>query len=84
MKTTKEILSKQLDTNKGKNLLFNDLEEIISINPDFLNEIKQIKNGNIDDISDQDIRALVNHVVEELLKKIYEIIPIRSNYRKGY
>ena len=73
MKKTKEILSKQLNTNRDKNLLFYKLEEVLSIDPDFIRGITEIKNSKTGNYSREDIDALVEHTVDELLRKIYNI-----------
>jgi len=68
-------IKQQLDANKSKNLLFEDVKQIMNVDPSFLAALEELLNSNISEKSEELYSEFVSFAAKELVKRLYAINP---------
>jgi hypothetical protein len=68
-----EEIFEQLKNNSGKNLFYNNLEEVLDVNPTFLELIIRLKESPERDDYESVMDKLIDQTVNYLIKEIYDI-----------
>lgn len=68
-------IKQQLDVNKSKNLLFENVQQTMNVTPSFLAALEELLNSNLSDISEEVYSEFVSFAAKELVKRLFSINP---------
>ncbi len=75
MQSIAASIKQQLDVNKSRNLLFENVTQIMNVEPSFLAALEELLNSNISDKSEDVYSEFVSFTAKELVKRLYSINP---------
>ena len=75
MQSIKVSIKQQLDVNKSRNLFFEDVSQIMNIDPSFLAALEELLNSNISDKSEEVYIEVVSFTANELVKRLHSVNP---------
>jgi len=75
MQPTETSIKRQLDVNKARNLLYEDVKQIMNIEPGFLAALEELLNSNVSEKSKAVYSELVAFTAQELLKRLRSVNP---------
>jgi hypothetical protein len=75
MQSIATLIQQQLDTNKSRNLLFNNAAQIMSVEPGFLAALEDILSSNIGDMLEGVNSEFVPFAANELVRRLHSINP---------
>lgn len=68
-----EEIIEQLKNNSGKNLFYYNLEEVLEVNPSFIEVLTKLKETHESEIFESELDKLIDETVNILIKEIYDI-----------
>jgi hypothetical protein len=75
MQSIKVSIKQQLDVNKSRNLLFENITQIMNVEPSFLAALEELLNSNLSDQSADAYEDVVSFTAKELVKRLHSINP---------
>ena len=75
MQSIDASIKQQLDGNKSKNLLFEDVKQIMNVDPSFLAALEELLSSDISEKSEEIYSEFVSFAAKELVKRLYAINP---------
>lgn len=75
MQSIENSIRQQLDVNKSRNLLFEDVKQIMDIEPGFLAALEELLDSNMDGKSEDIYAEMVSYTANELVKRLHSINP---------
>lgn len=75
MKSMEDSIKQQLDANKSKNLLFENIQQSMNVAPSFLAALEESLNSNAGDESEEVYSEFISFTAKELVKRLYSINP---------
>ncbi len=75
MQSIDVLIKQQLDVNKSKNLLFENVTQIMNVEPSFLAALEELLNSNTGDKSEEIHSEFISFAAKELVKRLYSINP---------
>jgi len=75
MEPLETSLKRQLDANKARNLLFEDVKQIMHIDPGFLAALEELLNSNASTLPGSIYAEIVTSTAKEVLKRLQSIHP---------
>lgn len=75
MQSIDVLIKQQLEVNKSKNLLFENVTQIMNVEPSFLAALEELLNSNIGDKSEEVHSEFISFAAKELVKRLYSINP---------
>lgn len=75
MQSLEVSINQQLDINQANNLLFENVTQIMNVEPGFLAALEELLNSNIGDKSEEVLSEFIAFTARELIKRLYLINP---------
>jgi hypothetical protein len=75
MKSIGNSIKQQLDINKSRNLLFENLEQIMNVEPSFLALLEELMDSEVSNKSEDNFSEFVSFTAKELIMRLYSVNP---------